>query len=258
MLYLTDPVKLEHCERSLWLLGFAMNGILLGGTALFMYPTVFPDAAPFQRPSLGICFIVFCGLSALVMIWLAYEKNVISHGRQQLAAEQRRILYARLEDRADRLGTWPGLDSFRSRWEAEQRFSFISQQPFSVLIVALDPRRDLHESPGATESSYDPTGALTQVLRSGDCVYQWAPGRFCIILPGLSKGDAQQVANRVQQTLRDSPLGGTGFSFDVRAVTQPEDAVTLREVEEALLASFPGTGTQASLNDALTVRMGVE
>lgn len=235
-----DPMTLERRQWHLWLLALTVILILVVGLALLMYPTVFAHPVVLSGPTQRKVFFSFCALSILLLGYLVDRQIVITALRKQLAEEQKRITQVRHEASKDLLATLPGFEHFRDRLTMECRRAISTQQALSLEVVVLKPSRSLAETKEVLTAFGDAAKALIGKLRGEDSMYVFAPGVFCILLPGVDSKNAYRLAERLNEGLGDASGASARFSFDVQVISYPEHATSAREIEEAVRTLFPG------------------
>jgi len=234
-----DPTMLDRRELHLWLLAITVILILATGTALLMYPTVFSDPIILSGPTLRRTFFGFCALSILLAGYFLDRQLTIHQLRKQLAEEQNQMMQIRHEASAELLESLPGISHFQDRLTMEFRRASHTQQSLSLLAVQLKSSRELLDAREIATSFGNAAKALIHTLRREDSIYQFRPGVFGILLPGVSAADAYRVADRIADRLRAASGASECFSFDIRVVNYPEHIATAREMEKAVVSFLP-------------------
>src|SRR5690349_17387936 len=83
--------ELERRELQLTVFACFAIGVLAVGTAVLMYPVVFPAQGAVDTTT-RVAFFGFCGL-CLLLAWYVFERQrTIRHMREEMAEERRRAL----------------------------------------------------------------------------------------------------------------------------------------------------------------------
>jgi GGDEF domain-containing protein len=234
-----DPTMLDRRELHLWLLAITVMLVMAIGMALLMYPTAFSEPVVLTDPTLRKTFFGFCVLSVLLAGYFLDRQLTIRQLRKRLFEEQRRVAKLRHEASAELLESLPGFGHFQDRIAMEFRRASHTQEPLSLLVVQLKPARELSEPVEITSAFGDGAKALVHTLRREDSIYQFRPGVFGILLPGVSATDAYHVLDRIADRLQAASGAGECFSFDARIVNYPEHIATAREMEKAVVSFLP-------------------
>ena len=145
----------------------------------------------------------------------------------------------RREASAELLESLHGISRFRDRLAMEFRRALSTQQSLSLLTVQLKSSHKISDAREIATSFGDGAKALIHTLRQEDFIYQFRPGVFGILLPGISAADAYRVAERIADRLRAASGASERFSFEIRAINYPEHIATAREMEKAVVSHFP-------------------
>jgi len=234
-----DPTMLDRRELHLWLLAITVILILATGTALLMYPAVFSDPIILSGPTLRKTFFSFCGLSVLLAGYFLDRQLTIHQLRKQLVEEQYRMMQVRHEASAELLESLPGISHFQDRLTMEFRRASNTQQCLSLLAVELKSSHELLDTKEIATSFGNAAKAIIRTLRREDSIYQFRPGVFGILLPGVSAAGAYCVLDRIADRLRAASGASECFSFDIHVVNYPEHIATAREMEKAVASHFP-------------------
>jgi hypothetical protein len=229
-----DPNSLDRRELHLWILAHAVIIVLAIGVALLMYPTVFSNSLNLAEIPVRAVFFGFCGLSALVVGYIADRQLVIRHLGLELEKEHRQIVELRREASTDLLTTLPGLNNFCDRLAMEFRRASHTETPLSLLSVEVTPSRTCTE-PGGVEIAFgDAAKTLLRKLRGEDSIFLFAPGIFGIVLPAVHASNAYNLRDRLMDGLHDAAGASNRFSFGVSVVNYPEHVTSAREMEESV------------------------
>jgi hypothetical protein len=185
-----DSTMLDRRELHLCLLAITVMLVMATGMALLMYPTVFSEPVVLTGPTLRKTFFGFCALSMLLAGYFLDRQLTIHQLRQQLVEEQSRMMQIRHEASAELLESLPGISHFQDRLTMEFRRASKTQQSLSLLIVQLKSSHELFDAREIATSFGDAAKALIHTLRREDSIYQFRPGVFGILLPGVSAADA--------------------------------------------------------------------
>jgi GGDEF domain-containing protein len=240
-----DAATLEHRDWQLWMLAMVSIFILTAGAALLMYPTVFsasdgPGGVVLRRSFVGFCILCF-----LLEVYLLDRQLVIRRLRKQLAEEQQLKARIMQQASADLLGSLPGFGHFQDRLAMEFRRAANTQQPLSLLLVALRLAREVG-GPEAAAAQGDAAKVLIRKLRGEDSIFLFRPGVFAVVLPGVRGTDAQRVADRLREGLIDAAGVSSRFTAEIQAVNYPEHTSTAREMEQIAARYFSKDKTVAS------------
>ena len=234
-----DPAMLDRRELHLWLLALTVILVLAAGTALLMYPTAFSDPIILTGPTLRRTFFGFCVMSVLLVGYFLDRQMTIRQLRKQLVEEQTRMLQIRREASAELLESLPGVGHFQDRLSMEFRRASTTQQPLSLLtveVISLHPSLDARD---VAASFRDAAKALIHTLRREDSIFQFEPGDFGILLPGVCAKDAYSVSDRIADRLGAAAGASESFSFEIGVVSYPEHVAAAREMEKAVASHLP-------------------
>jgi GGDEF domain-containing protein len=234
-----DPASIDRRELHLWVLALTVIVVMILGLALMMYPAIFEHPVVLNGPVAKNAFFGFCALSFLMLGYFVDRQVVIRHLRRRLAQENRRLISLRQQASSDMLATLPGLDQFRDCLAMEYRRAFNAHQPISLVAVSLSPSENVREESEVIMTYGDALKALARKLRGEDSIYQFAPGVFGIVLPGVGPTGAQSVVRRLTEGLHDASGADSRFTFSTKITNYPGDVTTAREMEEAVRAVLP-------------------
>jgi GGDEF domain-containing protein len=234
--------SLERREMHLILLACSAIMVLAGGLALFMYPVVFsqtPQMVFTPSPTMSSAFIGFCVLSTLLAVYLIDRQVTIRRLRQQLGEERRRSSEALKQASADLLATLANFSSFQDQLAMEYRRAAAGKQNLSVLVVTTKVNETLLDASLSMSVLGDAAKAISRKLREEDSIYILTHGHFGVILPSVDAPAAQRVSARLVEGLTDAAGASNRFSFEVHAITYPEQASSAHDLELAVTGLLP-------------------
>ena len=127
-----------------------------------------------------------------------------------------------------------GRHAFFERLAAELRAADQGGRTLAVVVADVDHLRkvtDLHGAEASATALRKLAGILRATVREQDMVARLEEDDFAIILPGLGRGSARQVAARIRSTVerfRFSPAGlgeaSLGITLSLGAASYPTDA----------------------------------
>jgi GGDEF domain-containing protein len=237
------PDALDRRELQLTLLACCTILILGAGLALLMYPIVFSYSSSVLRNA----FYGFCGLSALLAIYLVDRQVTIQHLRRQIADARRRAAETKIEASAELLNAIPNLSSFKDRLAMECRRAAAAGQVLSVLVITVILPEDVSSTPFAISLLSDAAKAASRKLRGQDSLYILRPHCFGTILPTVSRAVAERISNRVAEGLSDAAGATNRFSYKINIVNWPGNAASAHELQEAVLALLPADNSMQSM-----------
>src|SRR5262249_52099955 len=104
--------ELERRELQLTVFACFAIAILAVGTAVLMYPVVFPAQGTADTTT-RVAFFGFCAL-CLLLAWYVFERQrTIRKMREEMAEERRRALDAEAQANRELLKTMPKLNAFQ-------------------------------------------------------------------------------------------------------------------------------------------------
>jgi GGDEF domain-containing protein len=219
------------------MLPIGIIAILGAGMALLMYPAVFgAQAAPATRPSPTL-FFGFCALCILVILYLVNRQYMVRQLYTKLAEERGEIAHMREKASADLLGSLPGFTHFQDRLTMGLRRATQAGEPLSMILVLVKPAPMFDSTAEVAVGLGDSARVLSGKLREEDSLYLLAPRVFGIVLPNKGVSEVARLGERVAEGLTDASGASDRFSFDIRAVTYPENVSSAYEMEQ-LAASF--------------------
>jgi GGDEF domain-containing protein len=233
-----DPENVERRERELWLLAVAVIAVLALGVALLMYPHLFSREVVLTGPSLRTTFFSFCGLAALLILYLVDRHLVLRQLRKQLTEALLHNTKLRHQASSDLLAALPGFGDFQDRLAMEFLRASSTREPLSVLVVLLLPAREISGTPEAISAFGDAGNALRRRLRPDDALYLAGTGTFVILLPGIGLADARQRSDRLAEGLTDASGASNRFGLELQIINYPRHANSVREIEAAVRSLF--------------------
>lgn len=238
-----QPNTLDRRELQLSLLACCTILILAAGLALLMYPVVFSYSSSVLRNA----FFGFCGLSALLAVYLVDRQITIQRLRRQIAEAGRRATETKIEASAELLNAIPDLNSFKDRLAMEYRRAAAANQVLSVLVISLILPEEVSSTPLATPLLSDAAKAISRKLRGEDSIYILRPHCFGIILPSITKAVAERISTRVAEGLSDAAGATNRFSYKINIVTWPANASSAHDLQEAVLTLLPEDNSMRSM-----------
>ena len=102
-----------------------------------------------------------------------------------------------------------------------------NQEPLSLLMLDIDHFKQVNDTYGhgvVDSVLIDVTGAIGKTLRSGDGFGRYGGEEFVVILPGLEKTRAVQIAERIRNSVRKliHPIAGK-ITLSIGIASFPED-----------------------------------
>ena len=155
---------LDRRELQLTILACSTILILGAGLALLMYPIVFSCSSLVLRNS----FYGFCGLSALLAMYLVNRQIIILHLRRQIAEAGKRAAETKIEASAELLNAIPNLSSFKDRLAMEYRPAAAADQVLSVLVITVILPEEVSSTQFAVSLLSDAATAISRKLRGED------------------------------------------------------------------------------------------
>jgi GGDEF domain-containing protein len=237
------PDQLDRRELQLTILACSTILILGAGLALLMYPIVFS----FSSSTLRNAFYGFCGLSALLAVYLVDRQITIQHLRRQITEAGRRAAETKLEASAELLNAIPNLSSFKDRLAMEYRRAAAANQVLSVLVITVLLPEEVSSTPFAISLLSDAAKAISRKLRGEDSIYVLQPHCFGTILPTVTRPDAERISNRVAEGLSDAAGAANRFTYKINVVNWPVNAASAHELQEAVLTFLPTDNSMRSM-----------
>lgn len=245
--------SLERREMHLILFACFVIIVLACGLALFMYPVVFSQTALAASRTMSVGFFGFCVLSVLLALYLLDRQTTIAQLRKQIGEERRRASEALKEASAEILAALPNFRSFQDQLSMEYRRDAVSKESMTVLVITTKVHPAVSEPSQGLAVLGDAAKAISRRLREQDSIYLLAPGQFGVILPGVDTLSAQRVTSRIIEGLTDAAGVNTRFSFQVGAISYPEQAASARDMELAVVDLLPADVLEKAMTrEALT------
>jgi len=195
----------------------ALDFLFYVGAVSFVLTAVGLDtaAAPDQEYS---AFFAFClGTIAVLCAWYARHQD------------RRRHDLARIS-RADPLTGSLNRRGFAERFNAELNAAARSGQPLGLLQIDLDHFKEINDTKGhaaGDELLIWVVQVLEQTLRPTDWVGRLGGDEFAILLPSASRGNAEEVADRIRYALAERAPASIGIA------TFPIDGADPEELHRA-------------------------
>ncbi|MFL5840363.1 MAG: GGDEF domain-containing protein, partial [Thermoleophilaceae bacterium] len=180
----------------------ALDFLCYVGAVSFAFTTLGIDTADAPSPEYSGFFAFALGVIAILCSWYA---------RQQ---DARRGDLARIS-RADPLTGCLNRRGFAERFQAELNASERSGQPLGLLQIDLDDFKAINDSRGhaaGDELLIWVVRTLTDTLRPTDWVGRLGGDEFAVLLPGASRGNADEVADRVRYALTERAPASIGIA----------------------------------------------
>lgn len=229
------PDQLDRRELQLTLLACSAILVLGAGLALLMYPFVFSLSNSVLRDA----FYGFCGLSALLAVYLVDRQVTIQHLRREVADAGKRAVESKIEASAELLSAIPNLSSFKDRLAMEYRRAAASNQVLSVLVITVLLPEEVSTSPIAISLLSDAAKAISRKLRGEDSIYVLRPHCFGTILPSVTRPIAERISERVAEGLSDAAGATNRFTYKINIVNWPANASSAHELQEVVLTLLP-------------------
>ena len=238
-----NPDRLDRRDLQLTLFSCVTIMILGAGLALLMYPVVLSYSSSVLRSA----FYGFCGLSALLTMYLVDRQVTILHLRRQIAAAGRHAEETKMEASAELLNAIPNLNSFKDRLAMEYRRAAAGGQVLSVLVITVMLPDEVSSTPSAISLLSDAAKAISRKLRGQDSLYVLQPHCFGTILPAVSQAVAERISTRVAEGLADAAGATNRFSYKISIVNWPANAASAHDLQEAVLTLLPADNSMQSM-----------
>jgi diguanylate cyclase (GGDEF)-like protein len=180
----------------------ALDFLCFVGAVSFVFTRLGLDTADKPKPEYSGFFAFALGVIAFLCAWYA---------RQQ---ETRRQDLARIS-RADPMTGSLNRRGFAERFEAELNAAERSGQPLGLLQIDLDDFKAINDSKGhaaGDELLVWVVRTLQELLRPTDWVGRLGGDEFAVLLPGASRGNADEVADRVRYALTERAPASIGIA----------------------------------------------
>jgi GGDEF domain-containing protein len=238
-----NPDHLDRRELQLTLLACGTILILGAGLALLMYPVVFSYSSLVLRNA----FYGFCGLSALLAVYLVDRQITIQQLRRQIAEAGKQAEATKIQTSAELLNAIPNLSSFKDRLAMEYRRTAAADQALSVLVITVILPDGVSSTPVAISLLSDAAKAISRKLRGHDSLYVLRPHCFGTILPSVSRAVAERISSRVAEGLSDAAGATNRFSYKISVVNTPLNAASAHELQDAVLGLLPADNSMRSM-----------
>jgi diguanylate cyclase (GGDEF)-like protein len=172
------------------------------GAVSFVFTRLGLDTVDQPRPEYSGLFAFTLAVIALLCTWYARHQD------------RRRTDLARIS-RADPLTGSLNRRGFSERFQAELNAAERSGQPLGLLQIDLDKFKEINDTKGhaaGDELLIWVVRALQELLRPTDWVGRLGGDEFAILLPGASRGNATEVADRVRYALTERAPASIGVA----------------------------------------------
>jgi diguanylate cyclase (GGDEF)-like protein len=172
------------------------------GAASFVLTKLGIDTAEKPRPEYSGMFAFSLAVIAILCSWYA---------RMQ---DGRRLDLARIS-RADPLTGCLNRRGFGERFEAELNAAERSGQPLALLQIDLDRFKEINDTQGHAAGDVLliwVVRTLQEALRPTDWVGRLGGDEFAVLLPGASRGNAVEVADRMRDALTERAPASIGIA----------------------------------------------
>jgi diguanylate cyclase (GGDEF)-like protein len=183
------------------------------GAVSFVFTTLGLDTVERPKPEYSGFFAFTLGVIAILCSWYARHQD------------RRRTDLARIS-RADPLTGCLNRRGFSERFEAELNGAERSGQPLSLLQIDLDKFKEINDTQGhaaGDELLIWVVRSLQDTMRPTDWVGRLGGDEFAILLPGASRGNAVEVADRVRYALTERAPASIGIAVFPVDGADPEE-----------------------------------
>jgi diguanylate cyclase (GGDEF)-like protein len=180
----------------------ALDFLCYVGAVSFVFAGLGLDTVEQPRPEYSGFFAFTLGVIAILCSWYARHQDA------------RRTELARIS-RADPLTGCLNRRGFSERFQAELNAAERSGQPLSLLQIDLDQFKQINDSNGhaaGDEILIWVVRTLHDGLRPTDWVGRLGGDEFAILLPGASRGNANEVADRLRYALTERAPASIGIA----------------------------------------------
>jgi diguanylate cyclase (GGDEF)-like protein len=191
----------------------ALDFLCYVGAVSFVFTRLGLETTEQPKPEYSGFFAFALGVIAVLCSWYA---------RQQ---ESRRQDLARIS-RADPLTGSLNRRGFAERFQAELNAAERSGQPLGLLQIDLDDFKRINDTQGhaaGDELLIWVVRTLDALLRPTDWIGRLGGDEFAILLPGASRGNADEVADRVRYALTERAPASIGTAVYPIDGTAPEE-----------------------------------
>src|SRR4051812_6453393 len=183
------------------------------GAVSFVFTRLGIDTAEKPKPEYSGFFAFSLGVIAILCTWYARHQD------------RRRTDLARIS-RADPLTGSLNRRGFSERFQAELNGAERSGQPLGLLQIDLDKFKQINDTRGhaaGDELLIWVVRTLSATLRPTDWVGRLGGDEFAILLPGASRGNADEVADRVRYALTERAPASIGIAVYPIDGAMPEE-----------------------------------
>jgi len=180
----------------------AVDFLCYVGAVSFVFTKLGLDTAEKPKPQYSGFFAFTLAVIALLCSWYARHQD------------RRRADLARIS-RADPLTGCLNRRGFGERFQAELNAAERSGQPLGLLQIDLDKFKQINDTQGhaaGDELLIWVVRTLEEAMRPTDWVGRLGGDEFAILLPGASRGNAMEVADRVRYALTERAPASVGIA----------------------------------------------
>jgi diguanylate cyclase (GGDEF)-like protein len=180
----------------------ALDFLCYIGAVSFVFTRLGLDTVEQPRPEYSGFFAFTLAVIAILCSWYARHQD------------RRRTDLARIS-RADPLTGCLNRRGFSERFQAELNAAERSGQPLGLLQIDLDNFKEINDTKGhaaGDELLIWVVRTLQEMLRPTDWVGRLGGDEFAILLPGASRGNAAEVADRVRYALTERAPASIGIA----------------------------------------------
>ena len=180
----------------------ALDFLCYIGAVSFVFTRLGLDTVEQPRPEYSGFFAFTLAVIAILCSWYARHQD------------RRRTDLARIS-RADPLTGCLNRRGFSERFQAELNAAERSGQPLGLLQIDLDKFKEINDTKGhaaGDELLIWVVRTLQDMLRPTDWVGRLGGDEFAILLPGASRGNAAEVADRVRYALIERAPASIGIA----------------------------------------------
>jgi diguanylate cyclase (GGDEF)-like protein len=203
------------------------------GAVSFVFTVLGLDTVDQPRPEYSGFFAFTLAVIALLCSWYARHQD------------RRRTDLARIS-RADPLTACLNRRGFSERFQAELNAAERSGQPLGLLQIDLDKFKQINDTHGhaaGDEVLIWVVRTLQDMLRPTDWVGRLGGDEFAMLLPGASRGNAAEVADRVRYALTERAPASIGIAVYPIDGTEPDELH--RRADTELYTQKEGRGARA-------------
>jgi diguanylate cyclase (GGDEF)-like protein len=199
----------------------ALDFLCYVGAASFVLTKLGIDTADKPRPEYSGMFAFSLAVIAILCSWYA---------RMQ---DRRRMDLARIS-RADPLTGCLNRRGFGERFQAEVNAAERSAQPLALLQIDLDRFKEINDTQGhaaGDELLIWVVRTLKEALRPTDWVGRLGGDEFAVLLPGTSRGNAVEIADRLRDALTERAPASIGIAVSPIDGAGPEELHHVADAE---------------------------